>query len=222
MSEVIGEVEILNLVTGSPDTARIMMGLDDTHLTSFRQLWVPQMQDAISEIRDRHTDNSGQIDRDAALAEISEKNLQDSHWEWDTKWRVMEQDLSKVFFAIECDEAAQALMIVDNSAYSCRHSDNAGSNLIYVEYVAVAPWNRRALVDTPQYARLGKTLIGTAISLSIEEEFDGWIGLHSLPQSTDFYRNGCGMTDFGPDDDKQGMNYFEMTELQAETFLTNG
>jgi len=195
------------------------MGLDPLHLSSFRDDWMPQLQTAVSEVRATCTNQHGVLDKPAFVAGLGNRNIQDGYWEWDRKWDLLQNDLSKVFFAVECDGAAQALMVVDNSKYVCRHDDHSGSGLIYIEFVAVAPWNRGALVTDPTYGGLGKVLVGTAVSLSIEEEFAGRIGLHSLPQSEGFYTNGCGMTDFGPDAGKEGLNYFEMTETQATVFL---
>ena len=195
------------------------MGLDALHISNFQDDWRPQLQQAVSEVRAGCTNQHGVLDKPAFSEELGERNIQDGHWKWDQKWDVFQHDLSKVFFAVECDGAVQALMVVDNSKYVCRHDDHSGSGLIYIEFVAVAPWNRGALISNPIYSGLGKVLVGTAVSLSIEEEFAGRIGLHSLPQSERFYTNGCGMTDFGPDSNKQGLNYFEMTEMQARIFL---
>lgn len=218
MSELVEEVELRNLHSDQYDVALLVMGMDDHHLENVRQTWVPQLQDPVTEIRNRHTDGTGQLDKQAAYNEVVALDLQDSHWDWDKKWNELGNDISKVFFVVECNGATQAMMIVDNSTYRCRHEDAAGNNLIYVEYVAVAPWNRRSLVADPIYKGIGKILVGTAISLSIEEEFDGRIGLHSLPQADGFYTS-CGMTDFGPDGKKQNMRYFEMTTKQANEFL---
>ena len=198
------------------------MGLDDLHLSSFRQDWMPQLQATVSEVRAQCTNQYGVLDKPTFIAELGNRNIQDGHWQWDKKWNALHVDLSKVFFAVECDSAAQALMIVDNSKYQCRHDDQSGSGLIYIEFVAVAPWNRGALVENPTYAGLGKILVGTAVSLSIEEEFAGRIGLHSLPQSRGFYENVCGMIDFGPDANKEGLTYFEMSAIQASAYLGNG
>ncbi len=65
----------------------------------------------------------------------------------------------------------------------------------------------------------GSTLLAVAIQLSIEEEFSGRIGLHSLPQANAWYANACGMSSLGPDSAKQNLHYFEMTPEQASEFI---
>ena len=60
------------------------------------------------------------------------------------------------------------------------------------------------------------------MALSEELEFQGRIGLHSLPQANGFYANACGMTDLGADADHQGLRYFEMTPEQARAFVAEG
>lgn len=97
-----------------------------------------------------------------------------------------------------------------------------GKDLVYVEYVENAPWNRPELADPPLYRGIGSILIRAAIALSIEEEFKGRIGLHALPQSNGFYANTCGMTDLGIDASYHGLRYFEMTPEQAESFIAKG
>ena len=54
------------------------------------------------------------------------------------------------------------------------------------------------------------------------EGFKGRIGLHSLPQSNNFYANKVGMTDMGQDEEYQNLRYFEMTPEQAEAFIEKG
>mgnify|MGYP001574334861 FL=1 len=62
-------------------------------------------------------------------------------------------------------------------------------------------------------------LLLAAVQLSLDEEFQGRIGLHSLPQADDFYSTKCGMTSLGRDGRYQNLTYFEMTREQAAEFL---
>jgi len=86
-----------------------------------------------------------------------------------------------------------------------------------VELLATAPWNRAEIQKPPRYRSTGWALMLAAVELSREMEFRGRIGLHSLPGAEPFYRDKCGMTCLGMDEEK-GMVYFEMNEEQAETF----
>ena len=49
---------------------------------------------------------------------------------------------------------------------------------------------------------------------SVELEYGGRVGLHSLPEAEAFYRR-YNMPDYGPDPDKKGLVYFEYGALQA-------
>jgi hypothetical protein len=99
---------------------------------------------------------------------------------------------------------------------SSRIAGQATKPLVYVDYLETAPWNRPSPFPGPMVAGVGSVLIAAAINRSIDEEFEGRIGLHSLPQSEEFYRDKCGMTDLGPDDSYQRLRYFEATSEQAE------
>jgi GNAT superfamily N-acetyltransferase len=126
-------------------------------------------------------------------------------------------------FSIVCQGVTQGMMIVDTVMKRCRIDSQKGKDLVYVEYLENAPWNRKELLfDPPRYRGVGTVLIGAAIELSKSEGFKGRIGLHSLPQSNGFYANRCGMTDLRADADYQDLRYFEMTPEQAEAFIRKG
>src|SRR4029077_17093712 len=125
--------------------------------------------------------------------------------------RIMGRDT----FAVECAGETQGLMLVDVGF--ARLPVQHGLELVYVELLATAPWNRLKLHPGARYKGVGRVLIGTAISLSVELGFNGRIGLHSLPQSEPYYRS-VGFTDLGYDLPKK-INYFEMTEADAAAFV---
>jgi hypothetical protein len=93
-----------------------------------------------------------------------------------------------------------------------------GRDLVYVELLATAPWNRKKLLPDPLYKGVGPMLIATAISHSHDLGSKGRLGLHSLPQSEPWYRDFAGFSDLGYDTLKE-MQYFEVTEEQAAAFL---
>jgi hypothetical protein len=102
---------------------------------------------------------------------------------------------------------------------NCQIESQKGKPLAYVHFLAAAPWNLATVAPDPRFSLVGSILVATAIHLSIEEEFQGRIGLHSLPQADEWYRNSCGMTDLGRDHAVQDLRYFEMTPEQASEFL---
>lgn len=110
-------------------------------------------------------------------------------------------------------------MIANVSKYRVRETSQAGQDMVYVDYVETAPWNRDKVVPTPEFGGVGTNFVRVAIQLSRDEGFRGRIGLHSLPQSEPFYRR-IGMLDFGPDATKQNLTYFEMTSAIADAFMS--
>jgi hypothetical protein len=121
----------------------------------------------------------------------------------------------------------QGMTIVLPTGHQTRHPERSGAGLVYVEYIAVAPWNYKDLLEklhrAPYFGKIGKVLLTAAITLSRELGYEGRIGLHSLPQTEDYYALGCGMIDLGLET-FQGpgyqydLRYYEMTARIADQF----
>ena len=139
-----------------------------------------------------------------------------AHWVWERKWRSATP--ASRFFGIECEGEMQALMAVRIDK-TCRLPEHQGLPLVYVDYLAAAPWNLPEIAVQPRFRRCGLILISAAIQLSHEEGYNGRIGLHSLPQAEDFYRVKCGMTDLGRDTDYEDLRYLETTAVQAQALV---
>ena len=144
---------------------------------------------------------------------------QHRHWNWREKYEVSEEYLAYRMFGIECQSQIQGLMLALTAGKNSLITSQRGKPLVYVHFLAAAPWNLASIVAEPRFSLVGSILLATAIHLSMEEEFQGRIGLHSLPQSDDWYKKVCGMTDLGPDQTVQNLRYFEMTPEQAADFL---
>src|SRR5262249_55773345 len=126
-------------------------------------------------------------------------------------------------FSVICGGVTQGMMILETTRRRCRIESQKGKNLVYVEYIENAPWNREQLLfNPPRYKGVGSILIRAAIETSKSEGFKGRVGLHALPQSNGFYAEKCRMTDMGPDSHYQDMHYFEMTSEQSEEFIARG
>jgi hypothetical protein len=143
-----------------------------------------------------------------------EANVQDWHWDWVGKAK---NEAVYESYAIECGDMTQGLMLVATAPHFGRLESQLGLDLCYIELLASAPWNRPKFSETPKYKGGGRILLATAISLSVELELKGRIGLHSLPESESWY-DEQGMKRCGLDRDKK-MQYFEMTEEDAEKYL---
>ncbi len=141
------------------------------------------------------------------------------HWNWREKQKAFEGILAYRMFGIECASEMQGLMLCVTAGKTCRIESQKGKPLVYVHFLAAAPWNLPSIARKPRFSLVGTVLIAVAIQLSLDEEFSGRIGLHSLPQADEWYENACGMTNLGVDPSAQHLKYFEMTPEQASEFL---
>ena len=160
-----------------------------------------------------------QLKRMAAEGVPKDRWPQHGHWDWRQKQEAADAYLAYRMFGVECQSKMQGLMLVLTAGKNCQIESQKGKPLAYVHFLAAAPWNLATVAPDPRFSLVGSILVATAIHLSIEEEFQGRIGLHSLPQADEWYRNSCGMTDLGRDHAVQDLRYFEMTPEQASEFL---
>lgn len=145
-----------------------------------------------------------------------------NHWDWGKKVDVTKDLLAISGFSVMCSGVTQGLMLLD-TIRSCKLSQQSGKPLVYIEFLETAPWNRPGSVSSEaQLRNVGSILVRAAIELSLQEDFKGRIGLHSLPQSNTWYEKFCGMTDLGADAQKQSLHYFEMSPEQALAFIDKG
>jgi len=190
------------------EVAELWDAITEQQLADWEAEWVPELMNAVRSLNRRGVHR--------------QHWPQSRHWDWRKKVEYLQGMLAYPRFSIVCGGVTQGMMIVDTTTKCCRIDSQKGKNLVYVEYVENAPWNRSELHNPPQYRGVGSILIRAAVALSHEEGFKGRIGLHSLPQANSFYANTCGMTDLGGDPGYQKLRYFEMTPEQAVTFLEKG
>ena len=161
-----------------------LLPISDKHLADFETYWRPRLQAS---------------------------NEQDRHWEWKKKASVLRAPNYELY-ALECDSITQGLMILEIDCHRSRLKE--GKSLVYLDFLAVAPWNRPLLQQPPMYKAVGSALLTFAIGRSIDLEYKGRLGLHSLPKATGFYEK-LKMINFGPDASKQDLNYLELSEQEA-------
>jgi hypothetical protein len=109
-------------------------------------------------------------------------------------------------------------MLVALDGHLARLPEQLGKPLVYVHFLATAPWNSREFVPAPRFSGVGSILIAAAVQMSVDEGFRGRIGLHSLSRAEEFYRR-CRMADVGLDQECDDLSYFEMTAEGATLFL---
>ncbi len=135
----------------------------------------------------------------------------DISWDWAYKLRLAVNGSRYKAYAIELDALAQGVMLLETQWH--RSWFPARSPLVYLEYLASAPWNRRPIEDPPYLAGVGRTLLLLARQRSVELGYEGRVGLHSLPRTEAFYHRN-NMADYGPDAEKDGLVYFEYAAVQ--------
>ncbi|GEP56723.1 GNAT family N-acetyltransferase [Reyranella soli] len=208
MTVTVSPVYLFDVQRGEAAAAELWDAVTERQLADWEAEWLPELFNAIQRLHRAGV----------------ERRLwpQSRQWNWRRKVQVLQGVLAHPGFSVVCENVTQGMMIVDTTTKRCRIESQKGQHLVYVEFVANAPWNRPELVSPPRFRGIGSVLIRAAIALSQEEEFKGRIGLHSLPQANSFYANTCGMTDLGVDPNYEGLRYFEMTPEQAEAFIAKG
>jgi len=202
----LGTYDLFNRQTKAAEAASVFQGIAEKNLDDFETAWKPAMAD--------------RVPTSASQADLIAANIQDRHWDWRQKAQVTGKLLQYESFAVEASDMTQGLMITNSISFA-RLPEQKTKPLIYVDFLAAAPWNRTNFTSTPKYRGVGKLLIFAAMSQSIDEGYEGRIGLHSLHESETFYRQAFRMQDLGPDTDHQGLRYFEMTEDVAKELLQN-
>jgi GNAT superfamily N-acetyltransferase len=192
-------VYLAKTATGKLVEASLLDEVADRHLAMWERSWRPAME--------AHCEDRTWSDKP-----------EDHHWDWKAKadeWRPL---LGYHSFAIVCENDLQGLMLVSDFK-SARLRAQFGRPVVYVEFVATAPWNRPEVQRPPRYRGVGTVMMMACVGLSRELGYHGRIGLHSLPAACPFYRDRIGMTELGEDAAHQDLTYFEMTRKQAEAFL---
>jgi len=208
VSVEISSAFLLDVAAGQAVAAELWDAVTEQQLVHWEDEWMPVQREFVERMK------AAGVER-ALLP-------QSRHWDWRRKAEAFSGSLANPSFCVMCQGMTQGMMIV-NTLHKARVASQAGKELIYIEYLENAPWNRRHFAsDQPRFAGVGSLLMRAAIEFSREEGFKGRLGLHSLPQSNGWYSNACGMTDLGTDADYQNLHYFEMTPEQADTFIAKG
>jgi hypothetical protein len=194
---------------GSAVDAELWDAITDKNLADWEAEWLPELFRVLQQL------NRAGVERRLWP--------QSRHWDWRAKLKGIEGLLSQPCFSVVCQGVTQGMMIA-NTTKRARIQSQRNQHLVYVEYLESAPWNRKTLLASGQaaFGGIGSILMRAAIEVSLNEEYKGRVGLHSLPQANDFYANTCDMTDLGPDANYENLRYYEFTPEQAQAFINRG
>ncbi|WP_420234038.1 hypothetical protein ACN079_06490 [Pseudomonas sp. ABY48] len=185
---------------------KIHHGWDIAHGNLCDKLWGEFNIKLLRHVRDNCQDEN------LLETEISNLSLEDSHWEWFKKSIACRTDEYHWFF-LSADSKPQGACLI----YHPKQSIFDKGNIFYIEYLAVAPWNRQNPMSNKQFSGIGSILIKSAIAYSCNAlRLRPGFSLHSLPKAKTYYER-IGMQHF-PSLDKDQLNYFEMAEAKAAQY----
>lgn len=134
----------------------------------------------------------------------------DDSWMWCANDSYLSQTIGRAHlnpFALISDNATLGVLLLEHETQPSR-LDHHGQ-LVYVHYIATAPWNRGNANGPGRFRGVGTSLMIRAILISRELGCEGRLGLHSLRSSDGFY-NALGFHSLGSDAAHYGMSYFEL------------
>ena len=141
----------------------------------------------------------------------------DKFWDLELKLlMVSRQDYEG--YAVEYNDQAEGILILETQLHGSQIT--RGKRLVYVSYIATAPWNREIIQRPPKLQGVGTALLLFAQNRSLELGYSGRVGLHSLPGYEKFYDNR-GMLDLGSDPDYENLVYFEYGVWQQQYYETD-
>jgi len=147
---------------------------------------------------------------DVVLAQIQ---IDDRHWKWFKKACLLKDETYEWFF-IMAEGKPQGACLIYHPKKSVINTDD----IFYVEFLAVAPWNRTNPMAPRYFNGVGTLLIKSAITYvkdSLAYRFG--FSLHALPRASGYYKK-IGMERFSAED-KDTLEYFEMPESAAADYL---
>lgn len=147
-------------------------------------------------------------------AEILETiSTEDAHWRWFDKAIAYRTDEYE-WFHLHADGKPQATCLI----YHPKASVLEPGDIFYVEFVAVAPWNRNCKIRPREFGGLGKIILRAAQRFAVKElHLRPGFCLHSLQKAERFYTWLKMVTVAGKE--KDSMRYFELPQALATQLM---
>ncbi|MGZ3720719.1 MAG: GNAT family N-acetyltransferase [Bdellovibrionota bacterium] len=205
MSREVEQVKLEDRSTGQLVDASLYDGISSENLREYDEIWVPRMREAFQRAREL-------LNQGKSVSHPAE----DSHWDWTGKVLKTHGSLYHKHYAIECEGKTQGMMQLE---LSHRSRIEPGQHMVYIDYLSVAPWNRRIIEPKPRFRLVGTVLFNQALGTSDNEGFFGRVGLHALPNAAAWYRDVIKMQSFGQDAEYDNLEYFEIAQENAQKRL---
>lgn len=197
----------------------LVEGMDDAHIDFIEHQWHPILQRQYDLALLNFFQQFSVASRtDEKWAEVlGNFGAQDWHWKWRDKCSVAPATNRRIFALLNAGDVEAAMCLY----FGKQSRDTNPLPIVYVDYVSVAPWNRKEIQNPLRFRKLGTVMLGAAVAVSMSMGLEGRCGLHSLPQSEGFYRR-IGMDDFGTDTAYWALRYFEFSNQTATEFMKKG
>jgi len=144
---------------------------------------------------------------------IDSIQTEDFHWNWFAKSFAMHAS-EYAWFYLYAENKPQGACVI----YQPKGSALQKSNIFYVEFLAVAPWNRDCLIRERDLHGVGSILLKAVLDFSVNElGLSPGFSLHSLPQAKGYYEKLNMVNVKGLN--KDALLYFELPEPEANIFL---
>lgn len=138
---------------------------------------------------------------------------EDNHWNWGEKSYHLKSNGYEWFYLYANQEPQGACLI-----FQPRDSALANSQIFYVKFIAVAPWNRGCLIRERLFKGVGSTLLLSALKVAVEDlGLTPGFSLHSLPQAVGYYEQ-LEMVRVTDEDEGQ-LVYFELPLAEASKMV---
>lgn len=173
--------------------AMLYKGIMEKNVDDYTKLWLPQF----------------------GISKLQGMKIEDAHWNWGRKMQEVNRLLIYNSYVIEKDDITQAMMITTDTINLSKLEPS--KPLLYIEYLSVAPWNRGKLVTVPKYALLGRIMFMQAVIDSYNLDYEGRVGLHSLPGAESWYKDELGLIEI---EDNKKLKYFELSKERAKIIIT--
>ena len=111
-------------------------------------------------------------------------------------------------------------MLTESVCHRAELPPDEGKPILFVEFIETAPDSIPFLSDNPHYSGIGTRLMEGAAMYSIEQGFEGRIGLLALHQAEQFYLK-MGFEKVRRDA-KEGLYYFEWTGTASQNRINRG
>jgi hypothetical protein len=154
------------------------------------------------------------LPEDRQMEILKSMSTQDKHWDWYRKACHHKSNEDEWFFLM-AEDKPQGVCLFNHP----ESSKLASGNIFYIEYLAVAPWNRDSLINSRRFKGVGTLLLKCAINYAMQTlKLQPGFSLHSLEQAVDYYLK-LGMTSL-PSEDKPNLKFFEMDAVRTQKMVS--